>query len=288
MLKLEEPSSFPENSSGVAPPKFYQNLPTHFDEAPKVYYGDIHQNIFPCDECPKSYNQLDNLRRHQRTHSGFKLLNCRFCERKFHRADGLKGHTLNQHKDQEDYQNAFYCGKCEKSFATHWELSKHINSVHEHNNNRTRRTKPKLVHIDSADIKPIVPGNDPIYTNSQPLLFPAPYSSNAPPPLANFAPGSSSYPTPSSQRSRSSPNSSTPVFPSVPVPAPTSPVSSSNNFPMRAQFLSFQNQPNSAPPPTQALFGFPQLPPFPKESLQNLPERPPISFPAWHPRAYRN
>jgi len=259
------------------------NLPSPFDDSPKVFYGDIHRNIFPCNQCPKSFNQIDNLRRHQRTHSGVKPLKCRFCDKRFHRADGLKSHTHGKHQDKEGYQNAFYCEQCKRSFASHFDLNKHKTISHEKLNE-----KPDMSLIQPTPFRK-ASGNQ--IPEDEKRLLELLQVDQIIPPILQLP--SKSTPTSPSPKQRTPTSQARPEL--IPIPlsfqppphGPPPPSNPDNNFPMRAQYLSSYNLQQSDILPPQSIFNILQLPPFPKESLKNLPERPPIDFPAWHPNAFR-
>uniref|UniRef100_A0A8D9DWP6 GDNF-inducible zinc finger protein 1 n=1 Tax=Cacopsylla melanoneura TaxID=428564 RepID=A0A8D9DWP6_9HEMI len=71
---------------------------------------------FSCHLCTQSFRQLNNLKRHMNLHapdaaSSFK---CEICLRQFARKDGLERHAKRHLSKRE----MFYCGICEKSFAS--------------------------------------------------------------------------------------------------------------------------------------------------------------------------
>lgn len=52
-------------------------------------------STFPCDICGELYSRLDNLRVHQRMHSGEMPFKCKFCSRPFRWAGALRSHEAN-------------------------------------------------------------------------------------------------------------------------------------------------------------------------------------------------
>ncbi|KFP63093.1 Wilms tumor protein, partial [Cariama cristata] len=50
---------------------------------------------YQCDfkDCERRFSRSDQLKRHQRRHTGVKPFQCKTCQRKFSRSDHLKTHT---------------------------------------------------------------------------------------------------------------------------------------------------------------------------------------------------
>jgi len=320
------------------PPPEMTPTPLQNNPIPQVFYGDVHRNIFPCNECPKSFNQIHILKRHQLLHSKVKLFKCRFCDRRFHRPDGVKSHTFWKHKDKEDYQNAFYCGKCEVSFVSMFELNKHRSDSPEVHDIPLQSARPKskrphytaclkILKEKYSDHQAEAIQSNKFEKDSPHKEFSekdAPFKefSEKDAPFKEFSEKDSPYKEFSEKDSPEDNKKLLQVLPPMlPPPSKMTPTTlQRNQFPpilptskppasQRTQTsrpipdlipipLSFQAPILSSPPPpsnpgnifpirvNESIFNIPQLLPFPKESLKNLPERPPSYFPAWHPIAY--
>lgn len=81
-------------------------------------------SIYNCHVCHKAFTSLDNIGRHQFTHSlptqaASKLLKCKTCKSKFKNVENLK-----RHQDTESHK--YTCPKCNKEFKTQRYLKAHM------------------------------------------------------------------------------------------------------------------------------------------------------------------
>ena len=79
-----------------------------------------------CNVCGTTFNQLDNLRRHQvRLHAGQRPFQCDMCEQAYSRRRNLKRHWLT-HSGGRPYR----CDVCHKTFSHSNHLTSHHRAVH--------------------------------------------------------------------------------------------------------------------------------------------------------------
>ena len=86
---------------------------------------EMHNKIYQCDQCEKSYTDNDNFKRHLRVVHSDIIYNCDICEFKVKQADRLKEHIL-IHEGEFRYP----CDKCGGKYVTSSLLRRHHKNVH--------------------------------------------------------------------------------------------------------------------------------------------------------------
>ena len=80
------------------------------------------QRLVSCSFCEKPFSRLDQLRDHERVHTGEKPFECSKCARQFSTSVGLKSHEKFIHIRKKLYS----CSKCDKSFINAGNLKVHL------------------------------------------------------------------------------------------------------------------------------------------------------------------
>lgn len=81
---------------------------------------------FTCDFCGKVYCRKYVLKIHMRTHTGFKPLKCKFCDKSFSDPSNMKKHV----KLHETENTVHKCKHCGRNFVRYRGLLNHIKSKH--------------------------------------------------------------------------------------------------------------------------------------------------------------
>ena len=99
----------------------FQNTLIRIKPAILLKMSKIVVKIFPCKECPKSFNKSANLQIHLRTHSGEKPFICKECSKAFSESSSLK-----THQRTHSGEKPFFCKKCSKAFSESGSLKTHL------------------------------------------------------------------------------------------------------------------------------------------------------------------
>ncbi|CAH8486820.1 unnamed protein product [Dicrocoelium dendriticum] len=104
------------------------------------------EKAFACNlfNCTKRFARVDELRRHQRTHSDVKQFTCDICKKGFTRSDHLMTHRRT-HTGERPYQ----CKHCDRRFARSDECNRHT-KVHFREKTRTIRKSRYTKHEPDA------------------------------------------------------------------------------------------------------------------------------------------
>ena len=79
------------------------------------------EKTYECAQCPAKFARRDELKRHQKIHSGDRPLDCPYCDKRFMRSDHRTTH-IRTHTGEKPYR----CTECDKSFARSDEKSRHM------------------------------------------------------------------------------------------------------------------------------------------------------------------
>lgn len=123
-LRYHEPAFF------VTPMYHYSNLPRIFPyfahQTAHSSQGSMRTQGFKCNYCGKVYCRKYVLKIHMRTHTGFKPLRCKVCDKSFSDPSNMKKH-VKLHESEDTIHKCRYCGR---NFVRYRGLLNHIKSKH--------------------------------------------------------------------------------------------------------------------------------------------------------------
>ena len=86
----------------------------------------IHDNVLPCDQCPKTFDTKRKLQYHLQTVHVAKLFQCAHCDKRFKHRAQLRVHTVSVHENDRNFKCLF----CSFSSSTKGNLVRVENSFH--------------------------------------------------------------------------------------------------------------------------------------------------------------
>ena len=92
---------------------------------PKTQKNPYWEKPFACDQCEHKCDDISQLRRHKRTHTGEKPLVCDQCEYRTNRKN-----SLNSHKKMHTGEKPYECEKCDYKCSVSTSFLKHKRVIH--------------------------------------------------------------------------------------------------------------------------------------------------------------
>ncbi|XP_068757040.1 histone-lysine N-methyltransferase PRDM9-like isoform X2 [Montipora capricornis] len=123
-----------DNAFRYHEPAFIMNSIYHYSAHPRILpnqnphtsQGSTRNQGFKCDYCGKVYCRKYVLKIHMRTHTGFKPLRCKVCDKSFSDPSNMKKH-VKLHESEDTIHKCRYCGR---NFVRYRGLLNHIKSKH--------------------------------------------------------------------------------------------------------------------------------------------------------------
>ena len=106
---------------------------------------------FSCSVCQSRFTRKDELRRHEKIHTGIKTLTCPYCDKTFIRSDHRRTH-IRTHTGEKPYS----CEICLKCFARSDERTRHVRT---HSKDPIRKRK-KMCKSNMGNINGIIQISD--------------------------------------------------------------------------------------------------------------------------------
>jgi len=168
-IKKEAPSSYPSSPSRNQSRKQPKKNPTVQKEKK---FGCSHINKETGKPCEMRFYRQDELRRHERTHTGEKPFKCNVCERSFARSDHVRTH-MRIHTGERPYP----CNYCDKAFARSDERLRH-HKVHEKRIQKDKEAKEfqakRQRMVNNHQMNPTATINTPYHSAPSSMYTPSP------------------------------------------------------------------------------------------------------------------
>ena len=84
----------------------------------------LEKKKFACDQCDKSYDAANSLKRHKIIHD-IPQFECQYCPKKFHTTANRKEHEI-WHSNPDSMK----CNVCDRQYQSAWGLTLHLRQVH--------------------------------------------------------------------------------------------------------------------------------------------------------------
>ena len=92
---------------------------------PKTQKNPYWEKPFACDQCEHKCDDISQLQRHKRTHTGEKPLVCDQCEYRTNRKN-----SLNSHKKMHTGEKPYECEKCDYKCSVSTRFLRHMRVIH--------------------------------------------------------------------------------------------------------------------------------------------------------------
>jgi KRAB domain-containing zinc finger protein len=124
-------------------------MKTHKLKLHKATHDQNATKMYSCDKCPKSFKEIEHLKKHLFRHLGIKSFSCTLCPARFAVKSGLESHmtthtnekkfqckicdskftknqTLNMHMKIHKSEKAYACSFCDMRFIASGQLKRHV------------------------------------------------------------------------------------------------------------------------------------------------------------------
>ncbi|PRD22808.1 UNVERIFIED_CONTAM: Tissue-resident T-cell transcription regulator protein [Trichonephila clavipes] len=104
-------------------PETWDSFSTNHDD--QETFVSLSIRVFSCSICGKKFNRNDNLKVHERIHTGRGRYSCNYCDYSANQLIHVKQHTV--HKHTREFPHLCSCGK---GFTSQYRLKLHQMTVH--------------------------------------------------------------------------------------------------------------------------------------------------------------